>query len=287
MTTRPNRAVDASMGLLNDVISKSLDPGYAEAAARRGVPQPRGRRIGRAGVDLLLAAGLGLVTVIAVVQLRAPALSGVDPREVLAREITDRTATADDLADQAQSLSAEIARIQADAAASANPELFDRLTQYETASGAIPVVGPGLVMVLDDTGVESEDEAAHVQDVDLQIVTNGLWAAGAEAIAINGERLTSLSAVRSAGQAILVDLAPVLPPYRIEVIGDAHELQTQFARSAAANHLAFLTGTFGISVSTSADGSLELPGARAMTLRYADPVDVASSGEDARKKGSP
>ncbi len=274
------------MGLLNDVISKALDPGYAEAAARRDEPRTRGRRVARGGIDLLLAAALGLVTVVAVAELRAPALSGADPREVLAREIADRTATADDLAEQTQTLSAEISRIQADAAASANPQLFDRLTQYETASGAIPVSGPGLVMVLDDTGVETDDEAAHVQDVDLQIVTNGLWAAGAEAIAINGERLTSLSAVRSAGQAILVDLAPVLPPYRIEAIGDAHDLQTRFARSAAANHLAFLSGTFGIAVHTSAAGSLDLPGAGTTALRYAGPPDVASSGEDAQEKGS-
>ncbi len=286
MTSGPGRAPDASMGLLNDVISKSLDPGYAEAAARRGEPRTRGRRLGHGGIDLVLAAALGLVTVVAVVQLRTPTLSGTDPREVLGREITDRTAAADDLAEQTQALSAEIARIQADAVASANPQLFDRLTQYETASGAVAVTGPGLVMVLDDTGVDSDDEAAHVQDVDLQIITNGLWAAGAEAIAINGERLTSLSAVRGAGQAILVDLAPVLPPYRIEAIGDAHDLQTRFARSSAANHLAFLTGTFGISVSTSADDSLDLPGAGTTTLRYAGALDVASSGKATREKGS-
>ena len=46
-------------------------------------------------------------------------------------------------------------------------------------------------------------------DRDLQVIVNGLWAAGAEAIAVNGQRLTACSAIRSAGEAILVDFRPL------------------------------------------------------------------------------
>jgi uncharacterized protein YlxW (UPF0749 family) len=275
------------MGLLEDVISKALDPGYAEAAARGPVRRSTPKRLGHGGFDLLLAVLLGLVTVVAVTQLRSPSLSGPDPRELLEREITDRTAEADALASDAQVLSAEIAQIQTDAVASVNPGLFAQLEDYELASGAVGVTGAGLVMVVDDSDVDPDDDAAHVQDVDLQVVTNGLWAAGAEAIAINGQRLTSLSAIRSAGQAILVDLNPLIPPYRIEVIGDAHELQTTFARSSAANHLAFLSGTYGITVETTSQTALELPGVGNRTLRYAVPSGMASSSTEDDKKGTP
>ena len=55
--------------------------------------------------------------------------------------------------------------------------------------------------------------------VDLQNVANALWAAGAEAIAINGQRLTATSTIRAAGNAILVDFRPVTSPYEVSAIG--------------------------------------------------------------------
>lgn len=274
------------MGLLNDVTSKALGPGYAEAAARPRVERTAGDRAARTVLHLLLAVVLGMVTVVAVSQLRTRDLAGPSPNALLEREITGRTAETEELASTVEQLSAEIAQIQADAVASLDPELFARLEEYELASGAIGVTGAGLVMVLDDGQSETDDEAARVQDVDLQIVTNGLWACGAEAIAINGQRLTSLSAIRSAGQAILVDLTPILAPYRVEVVGDAHEIQTAFARSAAAGHLAFLSGTYGITVTTSAEDDLALPGAGNVTLRHATQPDVASS-DPSKEEGSP
>ena len=79
------------------------------------------------------------------------------------------------------------------------------------------VTGPGITVTLDDSAdaVSGSDpargssgfEEGRVSAADLQIVSNGLWAAGAEAISINGQRLTTRSAIRFAGQAILVDLS--------------------------------------------------------------------------------
>ena len=291
---RAQRAVDASMGLLNDVTSKALDPGYAEAAARPAVARTTGDRAGRATLHMLLAVVLGVVTVVAVSDLRRPAQADGSPRALLEREITERTGDVDALAASVDALSAEIAQIQADAIESLNPGLFAQLDEYEVASGTRAVTGPGLSIVLDDgESTDPGDDDARVQDVDLQIVTNGLWAAGAEAVAINGQRLTSLSAIRGAGPAILVDLAPLLAPYRVEAIGDAHKMQTAFARSPAANHLAFLSGTYGVVVTTTAQEELELPGSSSGTLRHATLLeDVASSAppeksDPDQEKGTP
>jgi uncharacterized protein YlxW (UPF0749 family) len=282
------------MGLLNDVMSKALDPGYVEAAQRPAVHRGVADRATRTALHMILAVLLGLVTVVAVSELRRPLLAGPSPRGLLEREITDRSAEVEDLADSVEQLSADIAQVQSDAIASLNPGLFERLETSELASGALGVSGPGLVIELDDGEVtDPEDDAARVQDIDLQIVTNGLWAAGAEAIAINGSRLTALTAIRGAGQAIQVDLAPLLAPYRIEAIGDVRGMQTAFAQSSAANHLAFLSGTYGITATTSAAQQLDLPGAGSTTLLHATRLpDVASSAapqESAppQEKGSP
>ena len=97
----------------------------------------------------------------------------------------------------------------------------------ELAAGTGAVGGPGLRVTVEDAPVtradpEAADPDLRVQDVDLQVVVNGLWAAGAEAVAVNGQRLTALTAIRTAGSAILVDLAPLSSPYVVEAVGRPH-----------------------------------------------------------------
>src|SRR5690606_26406867 len=106
------------------------------------------------------------------------------------------------------------------------------------------------------------------------------------AIAVNGQRLTSTSAIRTAGEAILVGLAPVLPPYRVEAIGDVRAIQTGFARSAAANHLTFLQSTYGSTATTTAETELRLPGEHTPTLSHAKRPGVGSSGSSSQEGSS-
>ncbi|MGO1341870.1 MAG: DUF881 domain-containing protein, partial [Cellulosimicrobium funkei] len=75
---------------------------------------------------------------------------------------------------------------------------------------------------------------------DLQRVVNALWAGGAEAVAINDQRLTGLSAIRSAGDAVLVDLQPLVGPYRVEAIGDPDAMRTSLLRSGTSDFLQLL-----------------------------------------------
>lgn len=292
---RVGRAVDASMGLLTEIASKALEPDYAQAAARRAsghvaapaTPTAAALRAARLVPVVVLGLVLGGATMVAVLQLRTPD-AGSSPRELLAREIDERSAAADALAVERDGVAAEVAALQ-EAALAADPALRARLEEAELLAGAVPVRGPGLVIVLEDgeTAGEDGDPAARVQDRDLQVVTNALWAAGAEAVAVNGQRLTSLSPIRSAGEAILVGLAPVLPPYRVEAIGDVRDLQTSFARSTAAGHLTFLAGTYGITASTSSDTDLRLPGAPTAALRYARAPEGVASSAPSPGEGSP
>ena len=128
----------------------------------------------------------------------------------------------------------------------------------------------------DTTGQVSPEN--RVQDIDVQIVVNGLFASGAEAIAVNGQRLTALSAIRNVSIAILVDDVPLSSPYRIEAIGDPRSLQTSFARTTAADHLTLLGSTYDIGVATSTADDLTLAGAGSTRLRYAQvPETMAGS----------
>ena len=91
----------------------------------------------------------------------------------------------------------------------------------------------GVLIVIDDSPSATGDARDRVLDIDLQVLANGLWEADAEAISINGHRLSSLTAIRSAGDAITVDYRSLTRPYRVEAIGDLRTLQARFVESSA------------------------------------------------------
>ncbi len=287
------RRPDASMSLLTEVMQRPLDPGYAAAAERRR-PYRAGSRVAVAVVTVLL----GGVLVISVQQLRAPVLDGLSVRQALQREIQQRSDRADRLQAANDALRVQIAKQQQAALAGTGAQgLAAQVQQLSVLTGEVPVTGPGLRVVLDDAPgaqVGSNDtprdgsaaDQGRVLDSDLQILVNGLWQAGAEAIAINGQRLTVLSAIRTAGQAILVDFRPLSPPYQVDAIGPATSMQTALAAGSTGPYLQTLADTYGISVQQSVQDSLQLPGAGQLVLRYARPAGAASSSGSSSSRSS-
>jgi uncharacterized protein YlxW (UPF0749 family) len=129
----------------------------------------------------------------------------------------------------------------------------------------------------DPVGGSSEvAEAGLVQDGDLQLAVNGLWSAGAEAISINGQRLGATSAIRQAGQAILVDQHPVTPPYVISAIGDQESLRNRFITTPEAHTLAKLTRDYGVVFDYARADELHLPAGTSAELRSARPLTADS-----------
>lgn len=267
----PARAADESMTLINEVYRRPLDPGYEQAAARRVGGTAR-RRTVRGTVGLLVVAvALGTFATASAVALRRPAPAALEARALLETQIRERTTRADELRVQNAELAAQVAQLQGAVASTDDPELFAQLQEDAVAAGVVPVTGPGLRIVLTDgePGEATVDDASTlVLDHDLQILVNGLWAAGAEAVAINGERLTSTTAIRSAGAAVLVDSIALSSPYTVEAIGDSAGMQTRMARLSAGQLLASLA-QYGIDVRVSAQRGLELPGRGQPMLRSA------------------
>jgi len=97
---------------------------------------------------------------------------------------------------------------------------------------------------------------------------------------VNGQRLTSVSAIRSAGSAVLVDFHALQPPYRIEAIGDPASLERGFAASESARDLAAIVDRYGVRLSTETAGAVTLPAATSLLPVRArvDGVDGATLG---------
>jgi uncharacterized protein YlxW (UPF0749 family) len=104
------------------------------------------------------------------------------------------------------------------------------------------------------------------------MLSNGLWAAGAGAIAINGQRLTPTTAIRTAGEAILVDYRPLSPPYEVTALGDPGGLQSRLMASAAGDRLRSLESRFGIRFELRRESEATVPAAVGLRLLYAREV---------------
>ncbi|MEZ0492874.1 DUF881 domain-containing protein [Kineococcus sp. TBRC 1896] len=264
----PHRDPAASTRLLTEVMERPLDPGYAAAARRRaGTGRPPTRATRTATVLALLAVGV----LLAVAGSRAAGPAADRGRTQLVERIEDGTARADDLADRAAALQDGNARLAASLGGAPAASADAAASALEVAAAATPVTGPGLRVVLDDAPTPEAGAGAtsgRVVDRDVQLVVNGLWAAGAEAVAVNGQRLGALSSVRAAGEAILVDYRPLTPPYTVSAVGDPAALQTAFAASVAGRYLQVLRDNYGVRTEVGTADALELPAAR-LDLRSA------------------
>lgn len=269
MREQPPRRPDASMTLLTEVMERPLDPGYAAAAARRGGEDARsGESRLQELLVLLLAIAIGVGGVWAARQLRAPVDSALSARGVLEEQIRDRSELTDTLREDIEDLRGDINELQTEQG-DVSEEFRAEARQAAVAAGTIAVSGPGVVVTLTDSNrAASGDDPARVFDVDIQMVVNALWSAGAESIAVNGHRVSAGTAIRSAGEAILVDLKPLVSPYDIEAIGDPNGLRAGFARSDAATQLATLGSVYGISSSLTQSNDLHLPAGTAPKLHY-------------------
>ncbi|APS23939.1 membrane protein [Streptomyces sp. Tue 6075] len=281
------------MSLLNNVMDHSLDDGYAEASARRkadgsaGLPRTLKSKLG-------LAAGLvvaALVVTLGAAEARIAAPVVAKEREELIDRINAETEAADTLESDVDKLRADVSERQRKAL---EQHGGDQGQLVALLAGATPVEGPGVKLIIDDAkntdqggGGPRESsgfaDTGRVRDRDMQRVVNGLWESGAEAIAINGQRLTALSAIRAAGDAILVDNRPLVPPYTVLAVGDGKKLATAFQDSADGQYLQALKESFDIRTSISDQAKVQLPAAPSLIVRTAEPKAAGSGAADTGK----
>lgn len=291
MTASPGLArsqrPDESMSLLADIAGQALDPAYADAAARRAAADPSGSAVRRPARRSLAIGGVLAVTlllVLAAVQTQRHATSDQRSRQTLLDQVHQESDGVNALEqrlnllrDRTQRLSDSL--LQTTAAGSA---LAARLDVADLVAGDVAATGPGLRVVVDDAREQSGSTDNQVLDRDLQSLVNALWAAGAEAIAIDDQRLTAQSAIRQAGSSILVNFEPIARPYVITAIGDPVGLATSFGASTAAARMRTYTQVYGLQFEFSRADSLTVPRAPGLPLRFAKPVAGRRTGEASR-----
>lgn len=105
----------------------------------------------------------------------------------------------------------------------------NELAKVRNFSDYEKVQGPGIIMILNDSQrevAEGEDVAWYlIHDLDILEIVNELRIAGAEAISINGERVTATTSIRCGGPTINIDGKRHAVPFIIRAIGDPKTLE--------------------------------------------------------------
>jgi uncharacterized protein YlxW (UPF0749 family) len=246
------------LNLIDQITSTAVASDYADAVGGQGSGSRRQR-------VLVAAVALGLAGFVLALGISARVLNDPVVNEQRSALI-DRIVAADDrneeLIAEAEAAREELVQARQDnlRVTLDGALLATQIEDLELVTGYAPVEGPGAVVTLTDAPVKEGEEGADVEkvlDSDVQRAVNGLWSVGAEAIAVNGQRLTAQSAIRSAAGAILVNYRPLKPPYRVEAIGPPG-LADRFATTPDAQELASVSAQFGIGLQTSSVDNISL-----------------------------
>ncbi len=293
----PGHSSTARHGALLEILMReTLDPGYAEAAQRKAAAKAAvdgGRSPGDDRPDpddpgaavtrdrLLLGAGgmlLGLLLVVAYLAANRGAPADARVRTDLRQRIVQAEHDNSSLTRSAGALQSQIDDLGSGAL---GPADASRLRAAELAAGNVAVQGQGLRVTIGNPSLPATPTATGrrgsvgiasvsvLTDTDVRAIVNELWSDGAEAIAVDNVRLTPTSAIRFAGQAVLVDFQPVAAPYTISAIGSPDDLDTDFAGSAVAERFRTLASADGFTFTTSQESHVSLPASSGAGPRYA------------------
>jgi uncharacterized protein YlxW (UPF0749 family) len=218
----------------------------------------------------------GLLVTVAAVQTSRNASASDASRESLINQIDLRH---QDLSDLQQQLSDQQSRVLALQHKTSDIRTDQQATQarlerlgVRTGFGA--VTGPGIQVTVNSAPDSAGSQL--VRDSDLTLLTDALWSAGAEAISVNGQRLTVLSAFRNVGIGVLVNSQPISPPYVFDVVGNPDTMPASLLSSPVGEKWYTLKDSLGFRFDVRNGGTMSLPAAPQEPLRSA----TIASGDD-------
>jgi uncharacterized protein YlxW (UPF0749 family) len=178
-----------------------------------------------------------------------------------------------DLAGQVGALRAEVDKLSTQQGGS----VVDTSAQAE--AGALTAVkGPAVSVTLTDaptnvTPIGVAEELLIVHQQDIQAVVNAMWEGGAEAMTIQGQRVTSRTGIKCVGNSVLLHGVPYAPPYVVVAIGDQKAIEQALTSSAYLDAYRQYSDRYGLGYAEKRVGEVTLPGyTGAIDLGYAKPA---------------
>ena len=259
MSTRaPERSV------LEDFLAQAVVDDYAAVEPSTDA-RPWFRRHWGAVPGVLL---IGVIIAVAVTSTRASDDERQATRAALADRIATVTAVVSDRQAAVDGQAATVEALRAEVLGERAVEVQVASDALAAEAGAIELRGPGVTVTIDDAPDAEAGSLNQVLDRDLQDIVNALWQMGASGIAVNEQRLTGTSAIRGAGEAILVNYQPLTRPYEVAAVGTT---TTGDGASGLTELLARLGADYGL-VSEVSTGDVALPAGEVRAPRFAVPT---------------
>ncbi|HSE09903.1 MAG TPA: DUF881 domain-containing protein [Nocardioidaceae bacterium] len=203
----------------------------------------------------------------------------------LSTVVRQATKEADELRAERSELAREVEELTADLGQSGVTKAQRKVEELRVPSGLAAMRGPGLTVELDDasaedidaaTGVEPELLIVHQQDI--QGVVNAMWAGGAEAMTIQGQRVISTTGIKCIGNTVLLHGMQYSPPYVITAVGDPAAMLAAINESPYIDIYLDYVEAYGLGWDVLPHADVALPAYEgSLDLEYARPV-----GEDGR-----
>ena len=235
---------------------------------------------GRSLAVILASALLGfLLTVQIQSALNRPPATSEYGRELSTATIQRLEAEQRALKDSIAELRAQLFATQqaAGSGAASLGSLTEELERQRMAAGLTPVRGPGVVVSLDDSSrpVPAGDDAANylIHDYELRDVVNLLWLSGAEAVAVNEERVVASTSIYCVGSTIIVNETRLSPPYDVRAIGNAAQLENTLQDPGVLKKLKSRIRLYGVQLKIAQNKDLALlPYSGRFDIKHANPA---------------
>ena len=274
--------------LLTLITARSMDEDYAHVAQKRAVAgDARPRAVRPHWSSFLAIAALGVMAAVVAVQTDREAPANELSRAALVQQIDTRS-------DDVRALQADVARLtRFNASVASNStrtqtELGDaetRVRRAELTTGFSAVHGPGVRITVDNRPGDEVD--GEVLDEDLATLVDGLFEAGAEAVAINDQRINALGGIRNTNRAVHVNGRPVNAPYTVSAIGDPRTLQARLVETYQGQQWFGRVNNFGFVYEAENVDDIRLPAAPERVLRDVIELDAEPYGGPAQEGSSP
>nr|WP_300053499.1 DUF881 domain-containing protein [uncultured Nocardioides sp.] len=274
--------------LLTLITARSMDEDYAHVAQKRAVAgDARPRAVRPHWSSFLAIAALGVMAAVVAVQTDREAPANELSRAALVQQIDTRS-------DDVRALQADVARLtRFNASVASNStrtqtELGDaetRVRRAELTTGFSAVHGPGVRITVDNRPGDEVD--GEVLDEDLATLVDGLFEAGAEAVAINDQRINALGGIRNTNRAVHVNGRPVNAPYTVSAIGDPRTLQARLVETYQGQQWFGRVNNFGFVYEAENVDDIRLPAAPERVLRDVIELDAEPYGGPAQEGSAP
>lgn len=194
--------------------------------------------------------------------------------------VSEQRGKVEALRQQTTALESQVEKLSAAVGGPLSDRLHTRLEQLELPAGLRALAGPGVVVSLNDAphdetltgGIDPNLLVVHQQDI--QAVVNALWAGGADAVSLQGQRVIATTGIKCVGNTVVLQGVPYSPPYRIVAIGDTKKLyDALLASSEVRNYREYVNPPYNLGWSLRSSSRLVVPAyTAAVTLSYARPT---------------